>query len=98
LKINPLKHFYLYIVFLLFNSCHYFETASAIGKELLQKGIKGNQLEGVDEYPSFVDCDKLGDKPARQNCFLSSNPTYSRKTKCRYVASTLPELDTIEVK
>jgi hypothetical protein len=46
-----------------------FRNSSAIGKELLQE-LK-HQLEGVDEYPSFVDCDKLDDKPARQKCFLS---------------------------
>jgi hypothetical protein len=41
-------------------------------KKNFAKGIK-SKLEGVDEYPSFVDCDKLDDKPARQKCFLSSN-------------------------
>jgi hypothetical protein len=65
-----------------------FRNSSAIGKELLQKKIKGNQLEEVDEYPSFVDCDKLGDKPARQNCFLSSNQLIQEKLS----VDTLPLL------
>jgi hypothetical protein len=45
---------------------------------LFAKGIKAS-IGGVDEYPSFVDCDKLDDKPARQKCFFCFL-TYSRKT------------------
>jgi hypothetical protein len=30
----------------------------------------------VDEYPSFVDCDKLDNKSARQQCFFEFNPAH----------------------
>jgi hypothetical protein len=45
-----------------------FRNSGAIGKELLQKELK-HQLEGVDEYPSFVDCDKLVINQRDKNVF-----------------------------
>lgn len=99
MKINPLKHFYFYIVFLFFSSCHYFETPVPSENELLQKELKAINWNEVDEYPSFVDCDKLEDKPARQNCFFEFlTQLIQEKLSVDTLAMLYPELDTIAVK
>ena len=99
MKIDPLKHFYVYIVFLLFNSCHYFETPVPSEKELLQKELQAINWKEVDEYPSFVDCDKLETKLARQKCFFEFlTQLIQEKLSVDTLPLLYPELDTIEVK
>lgn len=99
MKIDPLKHYYVYILFLFFNSCHYFETAVPSEKELLQKELKAINWKEVDEYPSFVDCDKLDDKPARQKCFFEFlTQLIQEKLSVDTLPLLYPELDTIDVK
>lgn len=94
-----MKHFFVYIVFLLFNSCHYFDAAIPSEKELLQKELKAINWKEVDEYPSFVDCDNLEDKTARQRCFFEFlTQLIQEKLSVDTLQLLCPELDTIEVK
>jgi hypothetical protein len=68
-------------------------------KELLQKELDAINWKEVDEYPSFVDCDKLDDKPARQHCFFEFlTQLIQEKLSVDTLAMLYPELDTIAVK
>lgn len=94
-----MKHLYLFVIFLFFNSCHYFETVVPSEKELLQKELQAINWKEVDEYPSFVDCDKLDNKPARQQCFFEFlTQLIQEKLSVDTLSILYPALDTIKVK
>jgi hypothetical protein len=68
-------------------------------KELLQKELDAINWKEVDEYPSFVDCDKLDNKSARQQCFFEFlTQLIQEKLSVDTLSILYPELDTIEVK
>jgi hypothetical protein len=68
-------------------------------KELLQKKLKAINWKEVDEYPSFVDCDKLDNKSDRQQCFFEFlTQLIQEKLSVDTLSILYPELDTIEVK
>lgn len=68
-------------------------------KELLQKELKTINWKEVDEYPSFVDCDKLDNKTERQRCFFEYlTELIQQKLSSDTLSILYPELDTIEVK
>jgi hypothetical protein len=94
-----LKQFSFFIVFILFNSCQYFDKQVPSEKELLQKELKSINWKEVDEYPSVVDCDKIDDKKQRQQCFFEVLTQLIQEKLCNDTLAMLyPELDTIEVK
>lgn len=93
-----MKHYYFFSVFLLFNSCQYFEKQVPSEKELLQKELKAINWKEVDEFPSFVDCDKLDNKAQRQLCFFEYlTELIQQKLSSDTLSVLYPELDTIEV-
>ncbi|MGO4818584.1 hypothetical protein [Flavobacterium sp. W22_SRS_FP1] len=94
-----MKHYYFFLLFLLFNSCQYFDKQVPSQKELLQKELKAINWKEVDEYPSFVDCQKVDDKIQRQNCFFQYlTELIQDKLSSDTLSILYPELDTIEVK
>ncbi|PRZ20354.1 hypothetical protein [Flavobacterium granuli] len=94
-----MKHYYFFLVFLLFTSCQHFEKQVPSEKELLQKELKAINWKEVDEYPSFKDCDKLGNKTQRQQCFFEYlAQLIQEKLSIDTLSILYPELDTIEVK
>jgi hypothetical protein len=98
-KKQTLKQFSLFLVFILFNSCQYFDKQVPSEKELLQKELKAINWKEVDEYPSVVDCDKIEDKKQRQQCFFEVlTQLIQEKLSNDTLAMLYPELDTIEVK
>ncbi|MDR7208271.1 hypothetical protein [Flavobacterium piscis] len=94
-----MKQFFPFLIILFFNSCQYFEKQVPSEKELLQKELKSINWKEVDEYPSVVDCEKIGGKKQRQQCFFE---VMSQLIQSKLDIDTLfilyPELDTIEVK
>ena len=99
MKNKTLKHYYLFIVIILFNSCHYFEKQVPSEKELLQKELKAINWKEVDEYPSVVDCEKIDNKAQRQQCFFEVlTQLIQEKLSVDTLSVLYPELDTIEVK
>lgn len=98
-KKQTLKQFSLFLAFILFNSCQYFDKQVPSEKELLQKELKSINWKEVDEYPSVVDCDKIDDKKQRQQCFFEVLTQLIQEKLCNDTLAMLyPELDTIEVK
>lgn len=94
-----MKQYYLFLVFLFFNSCQYFDKQIPSEKELLQKELKSINWKEVDEYPSLVDCEKIEDKKQRQQCFFEVLTTLiQEKLRVDTLSVLYPELDTIEVK
>ena len=94
-----MKQYFLFLVFILFNSCQYFDKQVPSEKELLQKELKAINWKEVDEYPSMVDCDKIEDKKQRQQCFFEVLTQLIQEKLCNDTLAMLyPELDTIEVK
>ncbi len=98
-KKQALKQYFLFLVFIFFNSCQYFDKQIPSEKELLQKELKAINWKEVDEYPSMVDCDKIEDKKQRQQCFFEVLTQLIQEKLCSDTLAMLyPELDTIEVK
>jgi hypothetical protein len=98
-KKQTLKQYSLFLVFILFNSCQYFDKQVPSEKELLQKELKAINWKEVDEYPSVVDCEKIEDKKQRQQCFFEVLTQLIQEKLCNDTLAMLyPELDTIEVK
>jgi hypothetical protein len=98
-KNKTLKQYYLLLVFILFNSCQYFDKQVPSEKELLQKELKSINWKEVDEYPSVVDCEKIEDKKQRQQCFFEVlTQLIQEKLSIDTLSVLYPELDTIEVK
>ncbi len=94
-----MKQYYLFLVFIFFNSCQYFDKQIPSEKELLQKELKSINWKEVDEYPSVVDCEKIEDKKQRQQCFFEVlTQLIQDKLSVDTLAILYPELDTIEVK
>ncbi|MFV8353239.1 hypothetical protein ACNQGB_13180 [Flavobacterium sp. XS1P32] len=94
-----MKQYYLFFVFLIFNSCQYFDKQIPSEKELLQKELKSINWKEVDEYPSVVDCEKIEDKKQRQQCFFEVlTQLIQDKLRVDTLSILYPELDTIEVK
>ena len=94
-----MKQYSLFLVFILFNSCQYFDKQVPSEKELLQKELKSINWKEVDEYPSVVDCDKIEDKKQREQCFFEVLTQLIQEKLCNDTLAMLyPELDTIEVK
>lgn len=94
-----MKHYSFFLVFILFNSCQYFDKQVPSEKELLQKELKSINWKEVDEYPSVVDCDKIEDKKQREQCFFEVLTQLIQEKLCNDTLAMLyPELDTIEVK
>ncbi|PZX95010.1 hypothetical protein DOS84_00110 [Flavobacterium aquariorum] len=94
-----MKQYSLFLAFILFNSCQYFDKQVPSEKELLQKELKSINWKEVDEYPSVVDCDKIEDKKQREQCFFEVLTQLIQEKLCNDTLAMLyPELDTIEVK
>ena len=94
-----MKQYSLFLVFILFNSCQYFDKQVPSEKELLQKELKSINWKEIDEYPSVVDCDKIEDKKQREQCFFEVlTQLIQEKLSIDTLAMLYPELDTIEVK
>ena len=98
-KNKALKQYYLFLVFLFFNSCQYFDNQIPLEKKLLQKELKSINWKEVDEYPSVVDCEKIEGKKQRQQCFFEVlTQLIQQKLSVDTLSVLYPELDTIEVK
>ncbi|TDE05858.1 hypothetical protein [Flavobacterium sandaracinum] len=94
-----MKQYYLFLVFIFFNSCQYIDKQIPSEKELLQKELKSINWKEVDEYPSVVDCEKIEDKKQRQQCFFEVlTQLIQEKLSVDTLSVLYPELDTIEVK
>lgn len=94
-----MKQYSLFLVFIFFNSCQYFDKQIPSEKELLQKELKSINWKEVDEYPSVIDCEKIEDKKQRQQCFFEIlTQLIQEKLSVDTLSVLYPELDTIEVK
>ncbi|MDD2675406.1 MAG: hypothetical protein PHF81_11045 [Flavobacterium sp.] len=94
-----MKQYYLFLIFIFFYSCQYFDKQIPSEKELLQKELKSINWKEVDEYPSVVDCEKIDNKAQRQQCFFEVlTQLIQEKLSVDTLSVLYPELDTIEVK
>ena len=97
-KHKTLKHYFLFLVILLFSSCQYFEKQIPSEKELLAKELKEINWKEVDELPSVSDCEKISDENARKQCFFDFlTATIEQKLAIDTLRTLYPQLDTIEV-
>ncbi|MEN2399810.1 hypothetical protein GKZ90_0008475 [Flavobacterium sp. MC2016-06] len=94
-----MKQFFLFLVFLFFNSCQYIDKQVPTEKDLLKKELKSINWKEVDEYPTVVDCEKITDKKLRQQCFFQiMSELIQEKLDIDTLSIMYPELDTIQVK
>lgn len=94
-----MKKFSCLLVFLIFNSCQYFEKQIPSEKELLQKELKSINWKEVDEYPTVANCESIGDKKQRQKCFFDvMSQLIQEKLNVDSLSILYPDLDTIQVK
>ncbi|NRT13237.1 hypothetical protein [Flavobacterium sp. 14A] len=93
-----MKYYQVLLIALLLNSCQYYDKQIPSEKELLQKELKSINWNEVDEYPSFVDCNKMDSKTERQQCFFQYMTTLiQEKIRVDTLSIMYPELDTIQV-
>lgn len=98
-KSKTLKHYSLFLVVILFNSCQYIDKQVPSEKELLQKELKSINWKEVDEFPSVAGCEKIENKAMRQQCFFEYlTLLIQQKLSTDTLSILYPELDTIEVK
>jgi len=94
-----LKQFSIFLIFLFFGSCQYFEKKVPSEKELLRKELKAINWKEVDEYPSVAECETIADEKQRQKCFFDvMSQLVQEKLKIDSLSILYPELDTISVK
>ncbi len=94
-----MKSFHFFLLFLIFNSCKYFDKQVPTENELLQKELKSINWKEVDEYPSVNQCDKIENKSQRQECFFEiMTQLIQAKLSIDTLAALCLELDTIEMK
>jgi hypothetical protein len=68
-------------------------------KQLLEKELNTINWKEVDEYPSFVDCNKIEDKQERQHCFFQFlTELIQSKLGTDTLSTSYQKLDTIAVK
>ena len=98
-KSKTLKHYSIFLIIILFNSCQYFDKQVPSEKELLQKELKAINWKEVDEFPSVAGCEKIDDKTHRQQCFFEyMTQLIQQRLDVDTLSVLYPELDTIEVK
>ena len=98
-KTETLKHYYLFLLIILLNSCQFLEKQLPSEKELLQKELKAINWKEVDEYPSVNDCENIDNKAQRQQCFFEVlTQLIQQKLSIDTLSVLYPKLDTIEVK
>lgn len=80
-------------------SCQYFEKDIPNKDELLNQEIKKIDWENVDEFPSLADCDSLGDKEARKQCFFELlTKDLEVKLSNDTIRKQFPSVDTLQLK
>lgn len=80
-------------------SCQIIDKKVPTEQELFEKQIKEINWSEVDEYPSFLECDKISDNNQRKQCFFEfMATTIQQKLSVEDLAVLYPQLDTIEVK
>jgi hypothetical protein len=80
-------------------SCQIIDKKVPTEQELFEKQIKEINWSEVDEYPSFLECDKISDNNQRKQCFFEfMATTIQQKLSVEDLTVLYPELDTIEVK
>ena len=80
-------------------SCQIIDKKVPTEQELFEKQIKEINWSEVDEYPSFLECDKISDNDQRKQCFFEfMATTIQQKLSVEDLAVLYPQLDTIEVK
>ena len=87
------------LCFLFLFSCQIIDKKVPTEQELFEKQIKEINWSEVDEYPSFLECDKISDNNQRKQCFFEfMATTIQQKLSVEDLAVLYPQLDTIEVK
>ena len=71
-----MKHFYVFIVFLMFMSCGYFNAKKTSSEAILKEELQTFNWKDVDEYPSFSICDSAATKNDRKQCFENTLTSY----------------------
>ena len=71
-----MKHFYVFIVFLMLMSCEYFNAKKTSSEAILKEELQTFNWNDVDEYPSFSICDSSTTKQERKQCFENTLTTY----------------------
>lgn len=98
-KDNTLRQFYFLLLFLFLSSCKYFDKQVPSEKDLLQKELKAINWKEVDQFPSFIDCEKIENKTLSQQCFFElMTLLIQEKLSTDTLPILYPELDTISVK
>lgn len=93
------KNIALFFIFILLNSCQYFDKKVPDKDLLLKKELEKINWEEVDQYPSAFSCDSIMDKELQKQCFFDN---IIQSIQLRIGIDTLhilyPEIDTIAVK
>ncbi len=62
----------LVVLYVLFQSCQFFETEKISSETFLKDEIKSINWKDVDQYPVFLNCDTFTEKKQQKSCFEST--------------------------
>lgn len=94
-----MKKYFIFLAFLLLNSCQYIDKQVPSERELLQKELKSINWKEVDEFPTVADCETIADKKERQKCFFDTmSQLIDQRINVDSLSAEYPKVDTIEVK
>lgn len=93
------KSFILFLVIILFSSCHLFTTKEVPNEQLLlATELEKIDWKEVDSYPFVASCEEIATKEEQKECLLNFfSTTISNRLSLDTVKMYYPEIDTILV-
>lgn len=89
----------LLFLFLVIQSCQYFDKQVPDEKQLLEQELKKINWDEVDEFPSVLQCDTIKDAEVKRQCFFDYlAQTIQERIGIDTLRFEYPEIDTINVK
>ena len=91
--------FPIFILFIIFQSCQYFEKNVPAKEDLVKKELSKIDWDNVDEFPSATQCDSIIDKEERKNCFFNFlTQTIQQKLAIDSIKKLYPKTDSLSLK
>ncbi len=93
-----MKQVLFLLLILLTNSCGYFETEKISTETFYQEELETIDWKEVDQYPAFLNCEKLTEKPSQKTCFENTLSTHLRESFSKHNATAIRDLnDTVKL-
>ena len=93
-----MKQVFFLLLIILTNSCGYFETEKISTETFYQEELETIDWKEVDQYPAFLKCEKLTEKPLQKTCFENTLSSHLRESFSKHNATAIRDLnDTVKL-